>query len=57
VRVEYEVVLVVMAVYVVVYVVGAVFVVDVEEAIVAHTPYSSCSLGIDLDCLPKQPRD
>jgi hypothetical protein len=51
------VVLVVYVVVTVVYVVGAAFVVDVEEAIVAHTPYSSCSLGIDLDCLPKQPRD
>jgi hypothetical protein len=50
---------VVLVVYVVVKVVcgAAVFVVDVEEAIVAHTPYSSCSLEIDLDCLPKQPRD
>jgi hypothetical protein len=37
--------------------VGAAFVVDVEEAIVAHTPYTSCFVANHHDCLPKQPRD
>jgi tetrahydromethanopterin S-methyltransferase subunit C len=49
----YVVVTVVYAVVTVVYVV----VVDVEVPILERSSYSSCSLGIDLDCLPKQPRD
>jgi hypothetical protein len=47
---------VVLVVYVVVTVV-CVVVVDVERSSLERSSYSSCSLGIDLDCLPKQPRD
>jgi hypothetical protein len=47
------VVLVVYVVWVIVYVV----VVDVELLSLERSSYSSCPLEIDLDCLPKQPRD
>jgi hypothetical protein len=57
VRVEYEVVLVVMAVYVVVYVVGAVFVVDVERSSLERSSYRSCFVANHYDCLPRPLRD